>query len=211
MEIVTKDEMRRIDEHAIRILKIPSRDLMEQAGLRVAEAAEERLKIRGFVPSVPRPHGLEPPGPDDRPTGPTSADVLVLCGKGNNGGDGLVAARYLRERGWTVRALLAADPGSLTGDAAANLRAARDARVLPPACLHAGALLVADIGIPAASVAAIGPTLASIEGAELRGFLPRRARDAHKGAFGHALVVAGSEGMAGAAALASRAALRAGV
>src|SRR5262245_1568531 len=105
MEIVTADQMRRIDRHAIRTLGIPSRDLMERAGLRVAEAADARLREAA------------------------SGHVSVLCGKGNNGGDGLVAARYLAGGGWSVRVLLAADPATLTGDAAANLAAAREAEV----------------------------------------------------------------------------------
>src|SRR5262249_52021640 len=67
-----------------------------------------------------------------------------------------------------------------------------------------------DIGIPPEAVASVRPRTWAIEREDLVGFLPRRPRDAHKGAFGHVLVVAGSEGMAGAAALASRAALRAG-
>src|SRR5262245_27417703 len=117
MEIVTAEEMRRIDEHAIRVLKIPSLDLMEQAGLRVAEVVEERLKTRGIVPAE---HGGAGPSPEG---------VLVICGKGNNGGDGLVAGRHLRRRWWRVQVLLAADPAVLAGDAAANLRAALDAGV----------------------------------------------------------------------------------
>jgi hydroxyethylthiazole kinase-like uncharacterized protein yjeF len=105
MEIVTADEMRRIDRYAIRSLKIPSRLLMECAGLRVAESVERRLRV-------------SPP-----------TDVIVICGKGNNGGDGLIAARLLTGRGWGVAALLAADPETLTRDAAGALREAQGAGV----------------------------------------------------------------------------------
>ena len=46
--------------------------------------------------------------------------IVILCGKGNNGGDGLVVARLLRDQGFTPRVLLFADPKGLRGDAALN-------------------------------------------------------------------------------------------
>jgi NAD(P)H-hydrate epimerase len=49
-------------------------------------------------------------------------NVLILCGKGNNGGDGLVVARRLRSRGISPHVLLFAEPATMRGDAAANLR-----------------------------------------------------------------------------------------
>ena len=88
------DAMRAIDRWAIEDRHVPSLDLMERAGAGVARAVEQ----------------LAPDGP-----------VTVLCGKGNNGGDGLVAARLLREAGRAVTVLLAAPPDELEGDARENL------------------------------------------------------------------------------------------
>lgn len=53
--------------------------------------------------------------------------VVVCCGKGNNGGDGFVLARHLDVRGIDVRVLLWAEPGDLTGDAAANFNIVKKA------------------------------------------------------------------------------------
>jgi NAD(P)H-hydrate epimerase len=86
--------MRAVDRWAIEEMGVPSLELMEAAGRAVAEAAAE----------------LAQGGP-----------VRVVCGKGNNGGDGLVAARYLAEAGFEVEALLLWPPEELSGDAAANL------------------------------------------------------------------------------------------
>ncbi|MDR6871676.1 hydroxyethylthiazole kinase-like uncharacterized protein yjeF [Bosea sp. BE125] len=71
----------------------PGLALMERAGRAVADAVSRRAR------------------PGD--------GVLILCGPGNNGGDGFVAARLLRERGFGVTVALAGEPSVLTGDAAA--------------------------------------------------------------------------------------------
>jgi ADP-dependent NAD(P)H-hydrate dehydratase / NAD(P)H-hydrate epimerase len=86
--------MRAIDAWAIEERGVPSLGLMEAAGRAVAEAVAE----------------LAPGGP-----------VRVVCGKGNNAGDGLVAARRLKEMGFEVEALLLWPGEELGGDAAANL------------------------------------------------------------------------------------------
>jgi ADP-dependent NAD(P)H-hydrate dehydratase / NAD(P)H-hydrate epimerase len=86
--------MRAIDVWAIEEMGIPSLDLMEAAGRAVAEAVGELL-----------------------PEGP----VRIVCGKGNNGGDGLVAAHYLAEAGYETEALLLWPANELSDDAAANL------------------------------------------------------------------------------------------
>jgi NAD(P)H-hydrate epimerase len=94
--IVTRAEMAAFDRHTIEALSVPGRVLMETAGRAVADAAE-RL--------------------GDGP-------VVVLAGPGNNGGDGLVAARALHARGRAVSALLL-DEAAMKGDAHACLLAAR--------------------------------------------------------------------------------------
>jgi hydroxyethylthiazole kinase-like uncharacterized protein yjeF len=91
IELLTTAETAEADRLAI-AGGIPSIELMENAGRAVAAAVMRRR---------------QPPGP-----------LLVVAGPGNNGGDGFVAARILREHGYSVRVLLAGDPARLKGDAA---------------------------------------------------------------------------------------------
>jgi NAD(P)H-hydrate epimerase len=224
--------------------------------------------------------------------------VLILCGKGNNGGDGFVVARRLRAAGARVRVLLVAHRSDVRGDAAGALArwtgrvdevtgtaglaeveralarahlvvdallgtglegparglvaevitrlerggppvvsldlpsglsadrgvvagpcvpatltttfaAHKRSLLLHPAAGRAGEIVVVPIGIPAAEVARDSRTFV-LEEADARACLVPRAADAHKGVYGHLLVVAGSLGKTGAAALAARAALRSG-
>jgi hydroxyethylthiazole kinase-like uncharacterized protein yjeF len=85
--------MRGVDRWAIEEVGVPSLELMEAAGRGVAEAVA----------------GLAPQGP-----------VRVVCGKGNNGGDGFVVARLLRGMGFEVEVLMLWPGEELRGDAAAN-------------------------------------------------------------------------------------------
>lgn len=87
-------EMRDTDRWAIDECGIPGPELMERAG---AAMAREVAALH--------PDGL----------------VALVCGKGNNGGDGFVAARHLRDDGRNVRVLLAGDPDEVRGDAAEAL------------------------------------------------------------------------------------------
>ena len=276
--LVGAEAMRALDRHTIETLGVPGELLMESAGRAVAEAV---LAERA---------GGARPGP-----------VLVVCGVGNNGGDGFVAARHMALLGVPVRVALVGDARKLRGDAAANwkrlerLGVAREparfrtagvaivvdalfgtgldrkiegaaaaairriAAARPPACVVAvdlpsgldadtgmahgsaveadvtvtlglpklglalepgrslaGRILVARIGIadalPSDEERRVGPAA----GAELwtaagaARCLPARPAAGHKGSFGHVLVVAGSRGKAGAAALAAEGAARAG-
>ena len=100
MKIVTASEMREIDRVTSERFGVPSLTLMENAGSAVAE----------FVLS------------SYRASAPVVKSFGVICGKGNNGGDGFVVARKLMEAGKDVRVILLADPAELKGDAAENFK-----------------------------------------------------------------------------------------
>ncbi len=272
MKMVTAEQMRALDRHAINDLGIPGLELMERAG---AAVAGEAARLLAAEPGM----------------------VIVLCGKGNNGGDGLVAARLLHEGDAAVVAVLPYAPDDLSPDAHAmfdraveygvnivpevtdgdlreaalvidallgtgltgavrgemaelidRLNVARAGRGvlavdvpsgvetntgqvpgaavraeftvtmgLPKPCLElfpaaefAGEWAVADIGFPAEVV---GGWLAIAEITELEqaaAWLPPRRPAAHKMSVGAALIIAGSFGMTGAAAMAATAAYRTG-
>jgi len=98
-------------------------------------------------------------------------------------------------------------------DLTVTFAAPKIAHVLAPAADAVGELVVADLGIPPRLVDEVEEESGRLEllvEDELAGWLPPRPRDAHKGTFGHALLVAGSPGKAGAAILAARAAVRSG-
>ncbi len=276
MILTTAAEMRALDQWTI-AHGTPGHVLMERAGAGAARVLRERFSgLRGRV--------------------------VVICGRGNNGGDGFVVARHLKRARFAVETWLLGRPEAVRGDAARMLAAWRRAggRVesladegrlaalrtrlaraavivdaifgtgletpvaglaaavieainaarapvlavdLPsglsadtgrplgtavraaatatfgfakvglcihPGVEHAGALTVVDIGIPPAAVAAVGPRTTLLEPHEVGRLLPRRRRDAHKGHFGHVLVIAGSRGKTGAALLATEGAARSG-
>ncbi|HEY1271404.1 MAG TPA: NAD(P)H-hydrate dehydratase, partial [Terriglobales bacterium] len=272
MKIVTAAEMREIDRRTSESFSVPSLTLMENAGTSVAEFVIERY--------------------------PSARKVGIICGKGNNGGDGFVAARKLHEARREVHLILLADPGDLHGDAAEMFRklpdppvfvrsaedlkgerahAAFSSEVLVDAILGTGfrppvtglyAEAIAEINSSGAPVVAVdipsgadadamtpqttlvaradgiltftAPRPAHVFGMLSKGpvrvspigsppdairsdlqlnvvtapdivslFAPRRI-DANKGSFGHVLVIGGSVGKAGAAAMAGMSALRSG-
>jgi len=223
---------------------------------------------------------------------PQARRVVVLCGSGNNGGDGYVLARLAREAGFSVLVIAAEAPRE-SGDAAracADWSAAGgktnpvsasfpEADVIvdalfgtglrrPPegaalklveqanatgfpvlaldvpsgvdadtgfvpgiairaqatitfvarkrglhtgsANAHCGNILCDDLGIPAVVFAGIRPDAHLLVADAVAAFLPARARDAHKGNFGHVLAIGGDSSMGGAIRLAGEAALRVG-
>lgn len=103
-------------------------------------------------------------------------------------------------------------PGpSIDADLTVTLAAPKIPLVLPPGSDCAGDVFVADIGIPEAVMEAVaGPRLELVTPAAARALIPERAPDAHKGTFGHVLIVAGSLGRTGAACLAGMGALKSG-
>lgn len=95
-------------------------------------------------------------------------------------------------------------------DVTVTFVAPKVAHVLAPACEACGEVVICDLGFPASLLEHVASTLSVTSLEDLRAALPPRPRDTHKGEAGRVLVVAGSVGMAGAAVLAGRAALRAG-
>jgi NAD(P)H-hydrate epimerase len=281
MKLVTAAQMQSLDRRAIHEAGIAGAVLMERAGAGVVAALAGRYGS------------------------PKGKSVTVLCGKGNNGGDGFVIARLLRRGGARVRVVLTTEEKGLTSDARTMYRrfvrlagravvstcrtgtgiedalrgadfivdalfgtglthavtglhqevidainACAGTRRIPviavdlPSGLHAdsgailgtavradltvtfglpkvglytgagidrtGSVTVADIGIPPAYVESLDTPLSVIEVREIAALLPARRPSGHKGQFGHAGIVAGSPGKTGAAAMAARAALRAG-
>jgi NAD(P)H-hydrate epimerase len=284
MKLVTAEQMRELDRRTIEEFGTDGQVLMERAGQGVVDVVRRMMDYTGFVQPF----------------------VHVLAGRGNNGGDGFVVARILKEAGLVVEVWLCAAANELTGDAAKqfsrmvavevpyrelqtmddwdiaidqpiggeilidallgigvkgpargpvaggihyiNARSPEalviavdtpsgldaDSGEAPADCVRAditvtmglpkrglitrggsayvGSLDVVDIGIPENFVEEmeIDPSIEVIVGADVRNLLPRRAFDAHKGKFGHVLIIAGSRGMSGAATLAARAAVRSG-
>lgn len=99
--VLTTSQMRNIDHRTINEFGLPSRLLMESAGQTCADEIIELIQRFELV------------------------EVLVLCGRGNNGGDGAVIARWLHLKGFSVYIILTGR-GKLSPDAAANLKLCKD-------------------------------------------------------------------------------------
>jgi hydroxyethylthiazole kinase-like uncharacterized protein yjeF len=280
MKILTASQMQHIDQLTTARFGVPSLTLMENAGRGVLEYLQERFS----------------PLDQDR--------ILILCGRGNNGGDGMVVARLLREKGLKPRVLLLGNPQALRGDAAVNyerlaasgppevvehiaawqktrpslkattllvdallgtglskplegflLEVVRDvnsqlsgarvlavdlpsgisadsaeligehmrvdasvtftapkiAHVFPPACERVGEWVVKQIATPPEALETDPDLFLNLCSREDVTWIARpRKLAAHKGNYGHVLVLAGSLGKTGAAAMAAMSALRAG-
>ncbi len=272
MKVVTAAQMRQIDKDTIEDIGIPGIVLMETAGSEIVRLIESHY--------------------------PTVQRIGIFVGKGNNGGDGLVIARYLAHAGREVQIFLVAPAESFTGEARTNLDIAKNLGLhveetltdaaniktlkcellvdaifgtglrgalrepaaniinvinelpIPILAVDLPSGLDADIGKPLGTCVQADRTvtiglpkrgLLVHPGAELAGklevidigfpqqvidaqnikvhwtteknaaaWIPSRSPASYKGSYGRVLVVAGSTGMTGAAALASEAALRAG-
>ena len=101
MRTITRSQVRLVDRTAIEQLGIPGVVLMENAGINAAVAI---INVLGNVCRVPL----------------HEARVVVLCGGGNNGGDGYVIARHMHNWGAAVDIYSVQDPDGLSGDAAVN-------------------------------------------------------------------------------------------
>lgn len=114
MQALTRAQVREVDRRAIEDFGIPGLLLMENAS---AAVAGEVVALLGGADRAVRTTRQVP--------------VLILAGPGNNGGDGMAAARLLTAGGVRVRTVLVADPAKLTGDAAANLAILRRLGMAP--------------------------------------------------------------------------------
>ena len=261
-------QARELDSIAINQCGIPGIELMNRAG----SAAFDELCSRW----------------------PDASEIVVVCGAGNNAGDGYVVARLAFEKGFTVRLVALTNPDDLQGDALTAWGAARAAGLTTedfnqtslthadvvidaifgtgldrnvegrwaevidaindaavpvlaidiPSGLHAdsgtvmgcaiqaeatvsfiglkqglftgagveycGAVGFDDLGVPASVYQQFDAASQRIDWLKLRGCLPDRARNAHKGLYGHSLIVGGDYGMAGAVRMAAEAAARVG-
>ena len=266
LSLYTVAQVRELERAAIDTLRIPGDELMRRAG----QAAFDALRRRW----------------------PAARRVAVLCGAGNNGGDGYVLARLAHEAGFDAAVLALGEPraDSEAARAYADWRAARDEILSadadwPQADVYVDALfgigltrapegparewieklgaarqpvlaldvpsgLDADTGfapgavvradatitfiadkrglhtgaaadyvgeievdrldLPAEMVTNIGADAYRLDAGEIATWLPARARDGHKGRYGHVLAIGGDRGLGGAIRLAGEAALRVG-
>jgi len=278
MKVLTSSQMKAIDRTAIEDLGIIGPILMENAGLQIA------MEILDSFPDI------------------DYEDIVIIAGKGNNGGDGFVVARHLYNQGCGPHVILLARMEDLKGDAALNagiakkmgisiseiptekerrilkkalkkatividaifgtgltepargffakviedvnaseaytvavdipsglsadsfqiigpcvvadltitLAAPKIAHIFPPAEEMVGELVVADISVPPRLFEEDKLKLELVEEENIIPYFQPRKRDAHKGNYGHLLILSGSLGKTGASVMAGKAALKMG-
>jgi NAD(P)H-hydrate epimerase len=276
MKILTAEQMRNIDRRTADRFGVPSIVLMENAAIAVVDA------ISAHFPQIDR--------------------AAIFCGIGQNGGDGLVIARHLENRGVVPVVIIVGDRGQYKGDAQTNLsvverlgipiydiRSAGDVddalvhaadadvvidaifgtglnrapegihadviralaelrlpvvavdlpsganasspipfdpcvqaevtvtfaapkvcHIFEPAALLCGEVIVADIAIPESAIEDEAVALSLITPKDVQPLVAPRLAATHKGTYGHAGIIAGSQGRSGAAVLAARGAIRGG-
>lgn len=267
--IVTADEMKKCDQNTTEFLKIPAMVLMERAALSVLKHINEQFKDKN----------------------PRELRTIILCGVGNNGGDGLALARLMADVGYPVQVCVCGEkirssenwknqydilqhynikmvatlprgeynilidalfgvglsreitgayehaitwfnkqrgyklaidiPSGIHADTGEVLQHAIQADttitfgfvkrglVLAPGCTHAGKIICEDIGIREKSFLGKKPGMFTYDEC-ITELLPARDPLGNKGSFGKVLIIAGSENMAGAAALSAKACYRTG-
>lgn len=266
-DLYRAEQIRELDRTAIEDFDIPGLTLMERAG-----SASYRLL---------------------RTKWPEAQDITVVCGTGNNGGDGFVVARLALQDGVAVRVLQLGDPNKITGDAKHNADAfmAQGGELIPyqtvpeqtevlvdgvfgtglerevtglwaealaamnehwapvlaldiPSGLHSdsgkvlgvavkadatvsfiglkqglftgdgpeqcGELHFDDLDVPSGVYSAQTPSASRVSWEAMSGHLTPRSRTAHKGSFGHVLIIGGAPGYSGAVRMAAEAAARCG-
>lgn len=271
MKFSGSKEMKAMDTHAIEVVGIPSDTLMRRAAFGAVEAAKEMLRGK-------------------------NGKTLIFCGSGNNGGDGIAMAAYLREAGLPVDCVMvgnrekmtgdswimeqwlcsiggtlldydetadyfvdcdlivdalfgtglsrsisgkyealiekintsgipvlacdipsgiSADTGEILGcavkaDVTVTFNLPKTGQLLPPGTEYVGRLTVHDIGIPQESKDTVEFAGEYVTEEMVCSWLPEMKLESHKGDNGKILLLCGSRGYTGAAALAARGALRTG-
>jgi NAD(P)H-hydrate epimerase len=278
MYLVTAGEMQEMDRQTIESYGLPGRVLMENAGL-----GATRILLKKFKALI-------------------NKKVGIVAGRGNNGGDGFVMARYLSQKGVSVTVYLLAEKSVVKGDAAENLNIlaplnipviempdqksfskhktsmlhqdiwidailgtglksdvkgyfrkiiefinsiekpvfavdipsglnadtgrpcgtciqahttatfafAKTGHLIFPGATYTGNLEIVDIGIPNYIIENVGPRQFLLTSELVRDALQKRSPEAHKGNAGHLLIIAGSTGKTGAAAMTAISAMRSG-
>lgn len=274
MKVVTSNEMREIDSITINEIGVPSSVLMERAGLAVVKIIKD-LSIE-------------------------NKKIIVIAGNGNNGGDGIVVARNLKNDGWDVKTFIFSEPEKLKEDTFKQYKIAinygikfeniknflnqssvlkkeynllvdaifgtglskditdiykdtielinksnfkvisidipsgissdngqilgtaikadytitfglpKRGHFLYPGFLNTGILFIENIGFPEYLLTSDNLKVELLEKNYIRSIIPERLKYSHKNTYGHAFIIAGSEGKTGACLMSAKACLKSG-